>query len=359
MTRPKREVNQRISEEEPFNARLEARAVPTLPVASRVKGSDARGRRWGVVLAGGDGVRLRPLAKLICGDERPKQFCPLLNGRTLLAQTLWRAELAVPREQLMVSLTSDHFEWYSREAGVLPSQRVVQPANRGAAPAILHSLLSLVRLDADALVAILPSDHHYSNEQGFASALECAFETAAKRSDCVVLLGAQPDYPEVEYGWIELGEPLGHEGSQLFRVREFREKPVIDVARRLFAQGSVWNTFVMVGHVRAFLQMVEATVPDLLRMLGSARMWAGQETHIQKSLYRRVPSISFSHRVLSAKPSELAVLRLNNAGWSDLGDPGRAVMAVRDSGCEPAWIREWKLAKGVAASAPRGTAAVA
>jgi len=94
-------------------------------------------------------------------------------------------------------------------------------------------------------------------------------------------------------------------------------------------------------------------------MLGSARMWAGEETHIQKSLYRRVPSISFSHRVLSAEPSELAVLRLNNAGWSDLGDPGRAVMAVRESGCEPAWIREWKLAKGVAASAPRGTAAVA
>src|SRR5437879_2280117 len=118
-------------------------------------------------------------------------------------------------EQLMVSLTSDHCKWYSREAGLRPSQRVVQPANKGTAPAILHSLLSLARLDAQALVAILPCDHHYSNEQSFASALECAFETAAERSDSVVLLAAQPDYPEVEYGWIELGSPLGHEGSQL------------------------------------------------------------------------------------------------------------------------------------------------
>ena len=329
------------------------------PVIARVGPVARRGNRWGVILAGGDGVRLRPLTKLICGDERPKQFCPLFDGRTLLAQTLRRAEPTFPREQLMVSLTSDHCKWYSREAGLRPSQCVVQPANKGTAPAILHSLLSLARLDAQALVAILPCDHHYSNEQSFASALECAFETAAERSDSVVLLGAQPDYPEVEYGWIELGAPLGHEGSQLFRVRAFREKPVIEVARRLLEQGSVWNTFVMVGHVRAFLQMVQATLPGLLGMLGSARMWAGEETHIENSLYKRVPSVSFSHRVLSAETSKLAVLRLNDVGWSDLGDPGRAVMAVRGSGCKPTWIREWEFANGVAASASKAAAAVA
>ncbi len=357
VTRTKREVTHRTSEEGLFSAGLEAGVIPMLPVVPRAKGSAARSRRWGVILAGGDGVRLRPLTKLICGDERPKQFCPLFDGRTLLGQTLQRAQFTVPREHLMVSLTGDHCEWYSQEAGLRPSQRVVQPVNKGTAPAILHSLLSLARLDAQALVAILPCDHHYSNEQSFSSALESAFETAAERSDSVVLLGAQPGYPEVEYGWIELGAPLGHEGAQLFRVREFREKPVIDVARRLFEQGSVWNTFVMVGHVRAFLRMVQATVPNLLGMLESARMWAGEETHIQKSLYRRVPSVSFSHRVLSAEPSKLAVLRLNNAGWSDLGDPGRAVMAVRESGCEPAWIRDWKLAKGMAASGSKAAAA--
>lgn len=333
--------------------------IPMLPVVPRARDSAARSRRWGVILAGGDGVRFRPLTKLICGDERPKQFCPLFSGRTLLTQTLRRAELTISREQLVVSLTRDHLKWYSLEAGLRSSQRVVQPANKGTAPAILHSLLSLARLDAQALVAILPCDHHYSNEHSFASALESAFKTAAERTDSVVLLGSQPDYPEVEYGWIELGEPLGPEDSQLFRVREFREKPVIDIARRLFEQGSVWNTFVMVGHVRAFLQMVQATVPNLLGVFGSARMWAGEETHIQKSLYRRVPSVSFSHRVLSAEPSKLAVLRLANVGWSDLGDPRRAVMAVRESGYEPKWIREWKQAKGMATSDSKTAAAVA
>ena len=51
-------------------------------------------RLWGVVLAGGEGVRLRALARQICGDERPKQYLPLFGDRTLLRETLDRIALA-------------------------------------------------------------------------------------------------------------------------------------------------------------------------------------------------------------------------------------------------------------------------
>ena len=337
----------------------ETGVMPMLPVIPRSARLSSRGRRWGVILAGGDGVRLQPLTQLICGDDRPKQFCPLFGERTLLGQTLQRSEQTIPREQLLVSLSGHHRKWYSQEAGLRPSQRVVQPANKGTAPPILHSLLSLAQLDAQALVAILPCDHHYSDEQSFASALEYAFETVAERTDSVVLLGAKPDYPEVEYGWIELGSPLGREGSELFRVRRFQEKPAIEVARRLFEQGSVWNTFVMVGHVRAFLQMVQTALPSLLNVLASARMWTGQEMQIEDSLYESVPSVCFSRRVLSAETEQLVVLRLNEVGWSDLGDPGRAFLAARESGCEPAWTQNWRRKKFLTASAVAATPCLA
>ncbi len=39
--------------------------------------------RWGIVLEGGKGTRLRPLARRIAGDERPKQFCRVHGGRAL------------------------------------------------------------------------------------------------------------------------------------------------------------------------------------------------------------------------------------------------------------------------------------
>ncbi len=340
----------------PKGQEAETRMLPDIP---RAGGLVRSGRRWGVILAGGDGVRLRPLTKLICGDDRPKQFCPLFGGRTLLGQTLKRSERTIPREQLLVSLSGLHREWYSLEAGLRPSQRVVQPENKGTAPAILHSLLSLAQLDAQAIVAILPCDHHYSDEQLFASALECAFQTAAERADSVILLGAKPDYPEVEYGGIELGSPLGCKGRDLFRVRSFREKPAIDVARKLLDQGSVWNTFVMVGHVHAFLQMVQTALPGLLDVLASARMWIGEETHIERSLYQRIPSVNFSCRVLSANPECLAVLRLKNVGWIDLGDPGRAFLAACKSGSDPGWIQDWGRVRPVVSEAPERVPAVA
>ena len=40
---------------------------------------------WAVILAGGDGTRLKELSRLISGDNRPKQFCALFGGGSLLA----------------------------------------------------------------------------------------------------------------------------------------------------------------------------------------------------------------------------------------------------------------------------------
>jgi mannose-1-phosphate guanylyltransferase len=175
-------------------------------------------------------------------------------------------------------------------------------------------------------------------------------------------LGAKPNYPETDYGWIELGPQLGQEGSELFRVRRFQEKPSIDVAQKLLERDSVWNTFVMIGHVQAFLRMVRATLPDLCRALAPMRLWAGRETHIERSLYERVPSVSFSDGVLAADTGQLVVLRLNEVGWSDLGDPGRAFLAAREIGCALEWTEHLGLgglAKGPAAETSGKAAAVA
>jgi hypothetical protein len=121
-----------------------------LPVGPRAKGPPARNRRWGVILAGGDGTRLRSLTRFISGDNRPKQFCPLFDACTLLGHTVRRAERSIPAAQTLFALTHAHRDFYSGELDNFRSQRIVQPANKGTPPPILFSALSIARMDENA-----------------------------------------------------------------------------------------------------------------------------------------------------------------------------------------------------------------
>src|SRR5258708_33792003 len=72
-----------------------------------------RTNRWAVILAGGEGERLRPLTRLIAGDERPKQFCSFLGGETLLEQTRRRVAFAGPPSQTLIVVNEAHEPFYT------------------------------------------------------------------------------------------------------------------------------------------------------------------------------------------------------------------------------------------------------
>ncbi|HEY6342416.1 MAG TPA: sugar phosphate nucleotidyltransferase [Bryobacteraceae bacterium] len=302
-------------------------------------------RRWGVVLAGGDGVRLQGLTRLICGDDRPKQFCPLFGEGTLLDQTRRRAERSILPDQIVYSVTKAHEKYYRRESSRRSSQRIVQPSNRGTAPAILSSLVRVFQTELEAIVAIFPCDHYYSPENAFTAALESAFLAAEERSESVVLLGAEPKAPEADFGWIELGEKTGASCCAVHRIRRFVEKPSPEVAAQLFRTGSLWNTFVMVGHVRTFLKLAVESVPEVMNALGGVkfRPTAGGEIRIEDWVYDRIAPADFSRQVLSPGVARLTTMTLEGVEWNDLGDPERLICILAENNSElPAWARRWR-----------------
>jgi mannose-1-phosphate guanylyltransferase len=306
--------------------------------------------RWAIVLAGGDGVRLRGLTRLICGDDRPKQFCPLLGDCTLLEQARQRAERSILSEQIVFAVTKAHEDYYLRDLGHRFCHRIVQPCNKGTAPPILYSLLHIAEIDQDATVAVLPCDHYYSDESTFTRALNSAFEIAATRPQSVVLLGAEANAPEVEYGWIEVGCAVQEE---LFQVRAFHEKPPRPVAERLLGVGALWNTFVMVGHIDAFLQMAAAIEPALLELFRPAirPSYKARETRIPESLYDWFSPLDFSRHVLSPAAKRLVALPLRNMEWHDLGDPERVLSTLLTKRADlPKWAKRWQATRKPAAS---------
>ena len=318
----------------------DARQSNSGDTTSTLQRADSRGAdRWAIILAGGDGTRLRPLTRVIAGDERPKQFCAILGEETLLGQTRSRVALAVRPAQTLFVLTQTHEPFYESPLSDVPREHlVVQPKNAGTAPAILYSLLRLSKAAPSSTVAFFPSDHYFSDDAAFMSYVESAFEAARERHDVIILLGIKPEGPEGEYGWIEPISPgLTTHTYALCRVRRFWEKPTPEVARGLMERGCLWNSFVMVGRVSAFLEIIRRASPDLFDRFNAVEpiLSTSKEWSVMGELYSQLHDVNFSQHVLAARPGNLAVLPVGGLTWSDLGKPQRVLSTLAAIGLSP------------------------
>jgi len=281
----------------------------------------------GIILAGGDGTRLRALTRRLAGDERPKQFCRIIGGDTLLDQTRRRARLLIGPERLLTVVTRHHERFYVPAlADTPPRSTVAQPENRGTAPAVLYALTRLGAIAPADPVVVLPSDHHVSDDEAFMARVDGALEAVRARPDLVVLLGIAPDRPEVEYGWIEPAELiLGDWPWPINRIGRFWEKPPLAVARRLEDAGGLWNSFVTVAQLSTLERLIHRAKPELQEMFAPirARLGTPWEDEAARAVYRRLPSVDLSRHVFQVRSENLAVLAVTGIGWNDLGDPAR------------------------------------
>lgn len=299
--------------------------------------------RHSIILAGGDGTRLKTLTRVIAGDERPKQFCPIFGDETLLERTRQRSALSIAAENTHFSLTLKHERYYERPLwNVTEHQMAVQPENRGTAPAILYSLMRLAKSVPDATVAFFPSDHYFSDDYAFMNHVDMAFDAVEINSESVVLLGIEPEKAETSYGWIEPAASLfGGEPKSVSRVARFWEKPTARVARRLMKTGCLWNSFVMVGHADTFLQMFQQHLPEMYRMFAAASTLFGtnQEAAVIRSVYSWLDETNFSSEVLEKSAAQLMVMRVGDVGWCDWGEPQRVVGTLNNLGLRPQWMQ--------------------
>lgn len=296
---------------------------------------------WAIVLAGGEGVRLRPLVRQVFGDDRPKQYVPLLGSDTLLAQTLNRVALEVPAERTVVVTMTQHAGYMADELSRRPRPRVIaQPCDRGTVAAILYPVHRIAREDSEATVAVFPSDHLVVAEAPFMAHVAEVARWIDRNPRWTVLLGAQPTSPEVEYGWIEPAQYLDELSSGPVRaVRAFCEKPSLSMARAYLASGHLWNTSVIVAKVSALLELGRAQLPNVEDRLARIQRFVGtpDEAAAVRQAYELLPKANFSRTILEASAATLAVSRLPRVGWSDLGSPRRVIEAIGQLPVAPGW----------------------
>lgn len=287
------------------------------------------GDAWAIVLAGGDGTRVRDMTRGPGGAPIPKQYCTFGGEQSLLALALGRARNVVGLERVLVVVAEQHRPWWEAELGRVPGTMpadnvVVQPSNRGTAVGILLGLSRVVSRDGSlSRVLVLPSDHYVGSEETLSRHLEQGILATRQDPSRVVLLGMTPEALDTEYGWIL---PPSAASGLARPVVAFVEKPDASRSQRLMERGALLNSFIFVARAATLLFLYRRVMPEILRRflprLSRPNAWA---RGVLGRLYRTLPSRDFSRELLERCTDDLSVVPVPPCGWSDLGTPARLI----------------------------------
>lgn len=262
-----------------------------------------------VIMAGGSGTRLWPLSRA----AHPKQFLRLHGEDTMLQTTVKR--LSGLNIQASITICNEEHRFFVaeqlREIDKLGSI-ILEPVGRNTAPAI--ALAALTAKD-DPLLLVLAADHVIQDEDAFREAVIRAIPLA--EAGKLVTFGIVPSEPHAGYGYIKRGNDLG-EG---FKVDEFVEKPIMEVAQGYISSGEYyWNSGMFLFRASSYLDELKKFRPDIMAKCKASVMGVKADLdflRIHKETFESCPAESVDYAVME-KTSHAVVVPMD-AGWSDIG----------------------------------------
>lgn len=287
---------------------------------------------YAVIMAGGRGERFWPLSR----SQKPKQFLPLLESRTMLQITVDRIKPLIPEDRIYVVANQEHEELIREQLPGLPPENVIlEPMGRNTAACIALATVYILggkkEEEEDPVLVVLPADHLVKDEVDFRATLKAGAELAAQ-TNRVVTLGITPSYPETGYGYIEMtdeGVPASPKKAR--GVKRFVEKPDRAIAEEYLAAGNfLWNSGIFIWRITKILGMVHEHLPGMWAGLESlqeafrARTATGwplghseEDSRVISRVYASWPGISVDKGIME-KTREIVVIP-SQFGWDDVG----------------------------------------
>ena len=266
------------------------------------------------ILAGGSGTRLWPLSRQLY----PKQFLPLLGDRTMFQLTIERLKGLECGEPVVVCNEEHRFiaAEQMRQLGIEDVSILLEPLAKNTAPAIALAALKVLESDANAIVLVMPADHHISDVQAFHAAVKRALKAAEE--GYLVTFGVVPTKPETGYGYIKRGR---EKYTGIYAVEKFVEKPDEVTAKKYLDEGCYyWNSGMFMFKAKAYLGELEKFEPQIFECCQKAFERAQRDLdflRVDPEIFKKCPSNSIDYAVME-KTDKAEVVPLE-AGWSDIG----------------------------------------
>lgn len=275
-----------------------------------------------VILAGGSGTRLWPLSRQLY----PKQFLPLVNGRTLFQETILRLSESPDIAPPIVVCNEDHRFMVAeqmREKSLQPSKIILEPVGKNTAPAAYIAADVAKEMDPGAVLLVLPADHHINDLEQLLETIQTSKVVADKGN--LVTFGIVPGYAEIGYGYIEQGPSLdGKNAEQAFKIERFVEKPNAEAAAKYIESGRhLWNSGMFMFKADAYMDELEQYNEDMAAACKVAVEQGESDLdfyRLDKKSFEACPGDSIDYAVMEHTKNG-AVVPLD-AGWNDVGSWG-------------------------------------
>lgn len=269
-------------------------------------------------MAGGIGSRFWPMST----PTKPKQFLDILGlGKSLLQMTFERLENVAPSDQIYIVTNVQYADLVQEQLpNINRSQILTEPKRKNTAPCIAYAASKIYDLNPEAVLTIAPSDHLIINQNRFTEIINTAIDQA--KNDRLVTLGIKPTRPDTGYGYIEFesGEALG---GQVKEVKQFREKPNLDVAEEFVRAGNFyWNSGIFIWKAKAILDSLKQFTPALHDLFTPENGFynTAEEQEKINACFEACEDISIDYAVMENATNVDVVLA--DFDWSDLGTWG-------------------------------------
>ncbi len=273
---------------------------------------------YAVIMAGGSGTRFWPQST----KALPKQFLNLFGQGTMIQNTARRIEPIIPQERIMVVTNDAYVPIVKEQLPKVPEENIVgEPVAKNTAPCVAIAAELLRKKDPDAVMVVLPADHHITDPDRFLDILRSAISKARAGAN-LVTIGIKPSRPETGFGYIHgnLDDTQRIEGHEVHSVKAFTEKPDISTAESFVASGDYfWNSGMFVWSAETVLDEIQKHLPDMFHELEivSPDFYEDMHSAAVNDFYHACESISIDYGIMEKSDSVFVVP--GEFGWNDVG----------------------------------------